>query len=55
MHKNYKLDEHVITNIIHGHIKPIEHQKQIKLIIYFTKFKSQISSLRIIQTLSKIP
>ena len=24
MHKHYKLDEQVITNIIHRHIKPIE-------------------------------
>ena len=31
MHKNYKLDEQEITNIIFRHIKPIEHQKQIKL------------------------
>ena len=34
MHKNCKLDKQVITNIIHWHIKPIKHQKQIKLIIY---------------------
>ena len=40
MHKNYKLDEQVITNIIHWHMKPIEQQKQIKLIIYYTKFKT---------------
>ena len=38
MHKNYKIDEQIITNIIHRYIKPIEHQKQIKLIIYCTKF-----------------
>ena len=37
MHKNYKLDEQIITNIIH--IKSIRLQKQIKLIIYYTKFK----------------
>ena len=35
MHKNYKLDEQVMTNI-----KPTEPQKQIKLIIYYTKFKT---------------
>ena len=40
MHKNYKSNEQVITNIIHRHIKPIKHQKQIKLIIYYTKFKT---------------
>ena len=40
MHKNYKLDEQIITNIIHRHIKPIEHHKQIKRIIYYTKFKT---------------
>ena len=28
MHKNCKLDEQVITNIINKPIKPIEHQKQ---------------------------
>ena len=40
MHKNYKVDEHVITNIILRHIKPTESHKQIKLIIYFTKYKT---------------
>ena len=39
MHKNYKIDEQVITNIIYRHIKSIEQQKQIKLIIYYAKFK----------------
>ena len=38
MHYNYKLDEQAITNIIKTHIKPIEKRKQIKLIIYYTKF-----------------
>ena len=33
MHYNYKLDEQTITNNIKRHIKPIEKQKQIKLII----------------------
>ena len=37
MHKNYKVDEQVITNIKHRHIKPIEPQQQIKLIIYYPK------------------
>ena len=34
MHYNYKLDEQARTNIIKRHIKPLEKQKQIKLIIY---------------------
>ena len=38
MHYNYKLDEQAITNVIKRQIKPIEKQKQIKL-IYYTKFK----------------
>ena len=38
MHNNYKLDGQAITKIIKRHINPIE--KQIKLIIYFTKFKT---------------
>ena len=37
---NNKLDEQAITNIIKRHMKPIEKQKQIKLIISDTKFKS---------------
>ena len=40
MHYNYKLDEQAITNIIKRHIKPIKKDKQIKLIIYYTKFKT---------------
>ena len=40
VHKNYKLDEQEITNIIHRYIKPTEPQKQIKLIISDTKFKT---------------
>ena len=39
MHYNYKLNKQAITNIIKRHIKPIEKQKQIKL-IYYTKFKT---------------
>ena len=38
MHNNYKLDEQAITNIIKRHNKPIEKQKQIKLI--YTRFKT---------------
>ena len=40
MHYKYKLDEQAITNIINRHIKPIKKQKQIKLIIYYIKFKT---------------
>ena len=40
MHKNYKVDEQVITNDIHRHIKLTEYQKQIKLVIFYTKFKA---------------
>ena len=40
MHYNYKLDKQAIINIIKRHIEPIEKQKLIKLIIYFTKFKT---------------
>ena len=40
MHKNYNLDEQVITNIIRRHIKLTEPQKQIKFIIFYTKFKT---------------
>ena len=40
MHKNYLVDEQIITNVIHRHTKPTEPQKQIKLIIYNTKFKT---------------
>ena len=40
MYNNYKLEEQTITNFIKRYIKPIEKQKQIKLIIYYTKFKT---------------
>ena len=40
MHYHYKLDKQAITNITKRHSKPIEKQKQIKLIIYYTKFKT---------------
>ena len=40
MHNNYKLDEQEITNIIKRHIKLIEKEKQLKLIINYTKFKT---------------
>ena len=36
----YPLDKQAITNIMKRHIKPIEKQKQIKFIIYNTKFKT---------------
>ena len=38
MHNNNKLDQQAITNIIKRYIKPIGKQKQIKPIIYYTKF-----------------
>ena len=50
MHKNCKEDEQVITNVIHRHIKPIEPQKQIKLIIYYTKSKTSNLIDKITQT-----
>ena len=40
MHTNYKVGKQVIINIIHRHIKPTKPQKQIKHIIYYTKFKT---------------
>ena len=40
MHYSYKLDEEAIINIIKRQIKHIEKQKQIKLIIYYSKFKT---------------
>ena len=40
MHKNYKVDEQVITTIRTRHIKPTEPQKQIKLIICYIKSKA---------------
>ena len=52
MHKNYNLDEQVILNIMHRHIKPIEQQNQIKLILYL-HLKRQTSSLKMTQKLSQ--
>ena len=49
MHYNDKLDEQALTNIIKRHIKPIEKQKQIKLILYLN-LKHQTLSLRITPT-----
>ena len=40
MHYSYKIDERAITNIIKRHIKPIKKQKNLKLIIYYSKFKT---------------
>ena len=40
MHYNYKFDKQAITNIIKGGSKPIKKQKQIRLIIYYIKFKT---------------
>ena len=50
MHKKDKLDEQEKTNIIYRYVKPIELQKQIKLIIHYTKFKTQTSQLKIPET-----
>ena len=43
MHYNYKLGKQAITDIIKRHIKPIERQKQIKLIIYNIKIIVKIT------------
>ena len=40
MHSNYKLDKEAITNNLKRHIKPIEKQKQIKLIIHDTNVRA---------------
>ena len=55
MHKNYKVDKQVISNIIHWHIKPTEPQKQIKLIIYYTKFKTSNLIVKNYTNYSKTP
>ena len=42
MHKNYKLEKQVTTNIIQWHINPsnIKNKTKKTLIIYYTKFKT---------------
>ena len=40
MHYNYKLDKQTITNIMKRHFKSIKNKEQVKLIIYYTKFKT---------------
>ena len=40
MHFDYKLDEQTKTNNIKRRIKPIEKEKLIKPVIYFTRFKT---------------
>ena len=40
MNYNNKLDKQAKTYIIERHIKAMEKQKQIKFIIYYTKFKT---------------
>ena len=40
MQYNYKLDEQAMTNIIKRRLKPIEKQKQKKIIINYSKFKT---------------
>ena len=55
MHKNYKLDEQVITNIINRHIKPIEHKKTNKNSLSTTlNLKPQTSPLKITQIFPKL-
>ena len=44
MHYNYKLNEQAITNIMKRCIKPIKKQKQIKLIVFYTKFETSIKN-----------
>ena len=55
MHEIYKVEEQVITNIIYRRIKPTEHQKQIKLIIYYTIFKTSNLVVKNNRNISKIP
>ena len=40
MHYNYKLNEQATINTIKKDIKPIEKQKQLTLINYYTKLKA---------------
>ena len=54
MHYNYKLDEQAINNIIKRHIKLVEKQKQIKFIIYYTKFKTSYLLVKNITKSAKI-
>ena len=55
MHKIYKVNEQVITNIIHRHIKPTEPQKQLNSLSTTVNLKRQTSLLRVTQTPSKLP
>ena len=54
MYKNYKFDEQVTTNFIQKYIKLTEPQKQITLIIYYTKSKTSNLIVKITQTAQKI-
>ena len=55
MHNSsYKFDEEAITNFIKRHIKPIKKQEQIKLFIYYTKFKTSHHILKNNTNSSKI-
>ena len=65
IHYNYKLDGQTITNVKNRRIKPVENQKQIKL-IYYTKFKTsnfivkntskpKLCSLLIYISISRVP
>ena len=40
MHYSNNIDEQAKTSILKRNIKPVERQKHIKLIVYYTKFKT---------------
>ena len=40
MHNNYKSDEKIFKTLIHRNILPTDPNKEIKLIIYYNKFKT---------------
>ena len=40
MHYYYKSDEKILTTLIHRNILPTDPNKEIKLIIYYNKFKT---------------
>ena len=39
-HSNYKIDEHILKNLIQKNVLPIDPTKKIRLIIYYNKFKT---------------
>ena len=40
MAPNFRLDEKILKNIIHGYISPTENNNKIRCIIYYKKFKT---------------